>query len=174
MLACILKKIHLFGIYRKICFFIINYVMPGRKPFRCKVKRLLLNSIGITVGRNTTIMSPIHITGSCSIGNNCWVNKNFTIHGNGTVHIYDNCDIAPDVTFLTGGHRIGGEERRAGLGENYTITIEDGCWIGARSTILGNTTIHNGVVIAASACVTRDIPSNTLAGGVPARIIKEL
>ena len=49
-----------------------------------------------------------------------------------------------------------------------------GVWIGARATILLNTVIGDGAAVAACACVTRDIPGNTLAGGVPARVIKEL
>ena len=75
------------------------------------------------------------------------------MHGNGTVVIGNNCDIAPDVTFLTGGHQIGNAERRAGAGETYQITVGSGVWIGARATILLNTVIG---------------------GGVPARVIKEL
>jgi maltose O-acetyltransferase len=50
----------------------------------------------------------------------------------------------------------------------------NGTWIGGKSTILNNTHIGNGCVIAGCACVTKDVPDNTLVGGVPARIIKKL
>lgn len=150
----------------------VNHFLTGTKFFA--LKRKLLCSIGYEIGENTKIVGPIMNTGHISVGRNCWVGRNLTVHGNGSVIIGDNCDIAPDVMFLTGGHQIGNAERRAGAGETYQITVGSGVWIGARATILLNTVIGDGAAVAACACVTRDIPGNTLAGGVPARVIKEL
>ena len=82
--------------------------------------------------------------------------------------------MGPEVTFQTGGHVIGDANRRAGLGEIYQQTVEDGTWIGGRSTICNNVTIGKGCVIAACACVVNDIPENTLVGGVPAKSIRRL
>jgi acetyltransferase-like isoleucine patch superfamily enzyme len=53
------------------------------------------------------------------------------------------------------------------------IHIGDHVWIGLNSTILKGVTIGSGSVVAAGAVVTRDIPPNALAGGVPARVIRE-
>lgn len=170
----ILKKIHLFGTYRTVCIFLINHVFVGTRKLSCLVKRHLMIAIGNSVGKDTTIVGPIHIMGSCSIGKNCWINRDFTIHGNGHVDIGDNCDIAPEVEFLTGGHSIGSTERRAGQGEAYMIRVGNGCWIGARATLLGNIILQNGSVVAACACVNRDVPMNVVVGGVPAKIIRRL
>ena len=52
------------------------------------------------------------------------------------------------------------------------IVIGDHVWIGMNVTILKGVNIGNGAIIAAGAVVTKDIPENTLAGGVPARVIK--
>lgn len=152
--------------------FLVNHILVGTRFFQ--LKRGLLRSIGYQIGENTKILGPVYCTGKLIVGSDCWIGKNLTIHGNGTVEIGDNCDIAPDVTFLTGGHKIGGAERRAGLGETYQIVVGNGAWIGARATVLRNTTIGDGAVVAACACVIRNVQANTLAGGVPARAIKEL
>ena len=47
-------------------------------------------------------------------------------------------------------------------------------WIGANATILQGVTIGDGAVVAAGAVVNRDVPANTVVGGVPARIIKRI
>lgn len=152
--------------------FAVNHVLAGTKFFA--LKRRLLCSIGYQIGENTKVIGPIYNTGTLHIGDNCWIGRNMTIHGNGTVTIGSNCDLGPDVTFLTGGHRIGNSSRRAGAGETYQISVGNGVWIGARATILLDTTIEDGAVISACACVIRDVPADTLAGGVPARQINDL
>lgn len=158
---------------KRICVtFIVNHVLAG--TFAFKWKRKLLCSIGYEIGENTKIVGPVFNTGRLKIGSNCWIGKNLVINGNGDVTIGNNCDLAPEITFLTGGHEIGSEMRRAGQGLNYSIVVGDGVWIGARSTILGNITIGKGAVITACACVAHSIDENVLAGGVPARRIKEL
>ena len=96
------------------------------------------------------------------------------MNGNGELEIGDNCDIAPEVTFLTGGHKIGDAERRAGEGVSYKIKIGNGVWIGGRSTVLNNTEVGNSCMIAACSCVNKNVEDNSLVGGVPARLIRKL
>ena len=64
--------------------------------------------------------------------------------------------------------------RRAGEGTARPIEIGDGCWIGARSVILGGVRIGAGCVVAAGSVVTRDVPDNVLVAGVPACIKRQL
>lgn len=168
----ILKKLHLYGIKRKYIFFLINKVYVGTKSF--ERKRKLLISLGYEIGENTKIVGPIECSGTLKIGKNCWIGKNLKINGNGTVIIGNNCDIAPEVTFQTGGHIIGNSSRRAGEGRIFTQIVGNGTWIGGRTTIINNTTIGNSCVIAACACVNKDIADNILAGGVPAKMIRGL
>ena len=155
-----------------VSLFLVNKIYAGVKHF--EKKRKLLNSIGYEIGEDSKIVGPIDNTGKLTVGKNCWIGKNLTIHGNGEVIIGDNCDIAPDVMFLTGGHKIGDSFRRAGEGEKYSIRIGNGVWIGARSTVSGNVQIGNGSVVAACACVTKGIEENKLVGGVPAKVIRAL
>lgn len=157
---------------RLLVTFLINHIFVGTKYF--KWKRNLLNSIGHNIGEGTKVVGPIICTGKLRTGKNCWLGRDLRIQGNGTVTIGNKCDIAPEVTFLTGGHEIGESDRRAGNGQIYDIHIEDGCWIGARSTIGRNITVGKGSVIAACACVVHDVDADTLVGGVPARRIRNL
>lgn len=53
------------------------------------------------------------------------------------------------------------------------IKIGNGCWIGAKTTILDGTEIGDGCVIAAGAVVSGKFPKNVVIGGIPAKIIKQ-
>jgi acetyltransferase-like isoleucine patch superfamily enzyme len=52
--------------------------------------------------------------------------------------------------------------------------IGDRVWIGANATVLAGVTIGHGAVVAAGAVVTRDVAPDTVVGGVPARVIRNL
>lgn len=163
-------KLH--SIKRRLALFCVNHIFAGTRAFGSK--RKLLRAAGWEVGEGTKVVGPVFCTGTMKIGPGCWIGRNLTVHGNGLVEIGANCDLAPDVTFLTGGHAIGTSARRAGTGETYRIRVGNGCWIGARATVGRTVSLGDGSVIAACACVTSDIPANVLAGGVPAKTIREL
>lgn len=157
---------------KRLGFFLINHIYCGTNHF--EKKRKILIKMGYDIGEGTKVVGPIFCTTSLKIGKNCWIGKNLFCNGNGKVVIGDNCDIAPEVTFQTGGHEIGDSDRRAGKGVKFSQSVGDGTWIGGRSTILGNTVIGKGSVVAGCACVINDVPDNVLVGGVPAKIIKTL
>ena len=168
-----MKRIYLY-LLRHIVLFLVNKVFVGTNPKYFPIKRILLNRIGYSIGKGTKIVGPITCTGTLVVGENCWLGTRFTLHGNGKVIAGNNIDFGPEVTFLTGTHAIGGGKRRAGDGKHCVIEICDGCWIGGKSIFLNSIQVGNSSVIAAGAVVCKDISANTLAGGVPARIIKSL
>ena len=168
------KVFHTKGLVRKRNIWLLNHVYAGVNPKYFHMKRKLLNQIGCEIGEGTRIVGPIYFYQNFKVGKNCWIGKNLIIDGDGQVEIGDNCDIAPEVTMLTGGHMIGDHERRAGKGQKYSVTVGNGCWIGARSTLVGTVRVNDGSVVAAGACVVKDVPSDTLVGGVPAKEIKKL
>lgn len=160
------------GIKNRIIWFLVNHVYVGTKFFG--IKRCLLRKLGMEIGEDTKVVGPVFCSGDLIVGRNCWLGKNLVINGNGKVFIGDNCDIAPEVTFLTGSHKIGKKERRAGEGYNDDIIVKEGSWIGARSTVLSGVAISSGAVVAACSCVVSNIEENSMVGGVPAKEIKKL
>ena len=86
----------------------------------------------------------------------------------------------PKPTIITGDHRmdiigkyiidVTDEEKLPE--QDAPVTIEDDCWIGANVTILKGVSIGRGTVVAAGAVVNRDIPPYSIAGGVPAKVLK--
>lgn len=119
-----------------------------------------------------------------SIGRHVFINTNCTILDGAPVTIGDCVAIGPSVMILTAGHSIVPEERYIvdpDTGDfiearsiNKPITIEDHCWLGAGCIVLGGVTIGAGSTVAAGSVVTRSLPPRVLAGGVPARVIREI
>ena len=159
---------------RVLILFLVNHLLSGTRFF--EVKRVLLNAAGVSLGKGSKVVGPIEIgsVARLEIGENCWIGKNVRIDGNGLVRLGSQVDVAPQVTFSTGGHAIGGNDRRAGKGKDATQIIGDGCWIGTHSVIVGDVIIDDGCVVAAGAVVIDSFPPNVLVAGVPASIKKRL
>ena len=60
------------------------------------------------------------------------------------------------------------------LERTRSITIGDNCWLGGNVTVCGGVTIGSGSVIGAGSVVTRDIPPDSFAAGVPCRVIRAI
>ena len=108
------------------------------------------------------------------IGNNFTGNFNLTILDIKEVHIGDNVMIGPNTTITTVGHPLSTKGRRNHLAKGEEIRIGNDVWLGANVTVLPGVSIGDNVVVGAGAVVTKDIPDNSLALGVPARVVREL
>ena len=109
-----------------------------------------------------------------TVGKNFFANHNTVILDGAHVTFGDNVFIAPNCGFYTAVHPIDAERRNAGLEYAYPITVGDNVWIGAGVQVMPGVTIGNNVVVAAGAVINKDVPDNTLVGGVPARVIKTI
>lgn len=90
------------------------------------------------------------------------------------VHIGDNCMLAPGVHIYTATHPLDAQLRISGKEFGKPVTIGNNVWIGGRAVINPGVTLGDNVVVASGAVVTKEVPSNCVVGGNPARIIKQL
>lgn len=107
-----------------------------------------------------------------SIGKNVFINAGCSFQDQGGITLEDGCLIGHQVVMATLNHQLNPHQR-----ENLCpspIKIGKNAWIGAHATLLPGVCIGAGAVVAAGAVVTKDVPSNTVVAGVPAKIIKTI
>ncbi|MGP5015379.1 DapH/DapD/GlmU-related protein [Glutamicibacter ardleyensis] len=126
----------------------------------------------IRVGARTRLARGVDMIGPITIGEGCLINVGGFVRPNTTIG--NNVLVGPFSRFMSDSHGIGGPKKRAKGTSWPPIVIGDGTWIGSSVTILGGVTVGPGCVIASGAVVTEDIPANSLAGGVPAKVIRSL
>ena len=141
-----------------------------------QAKRDFLKEMLGSVGENVNIENGFN----CDNGKNIFIgdtfvgNYNLTILDIKEVYIGNDVMIGPNTTITTVGHPINPNKRRQRLAQASEIRIGNDVWIGANVCILPGVSIGNNVIIGAGAVVNRDIPDNSMAVGVPARVIKEI
>lgn len=138
--------------------------------------RSLLSSILGSHGENFHFNQPFRCDYGCNIfiGENFFANFNLTILDEAEVRIGANCFIGPNVSIYTACHPLDAENRNKALEWSEPVTIGENVWIGGSATILPGVRIGDNVVIGGGSVVTKDIPSNVVAGGNPAKIIRHL
>lgn len=106
------------------------------------------------------------------VGEHVFINACCHFQDHGGVTLGDGCQIGHNVVFATLNHGLEPADR----GTTYPAPIVLGrnVWVGSNATILQGVTIGDNAVVAAGAVVSRDVPANTIVGGVPARIIKKI
>lgn len=149
-----------------------NQTSPNETEKRSEILRALLGTC-----HPLTFIEPsfrcdygfnIHTYGLAVINYNC------VILDTSPVHIGANAFIAPGVCLACAGHALIPEDRAKGIGTSKPIVIEDNVWIGANATVCGGVTIGTGSVIGAGSVVTKDIPPNVVAAGVPCKVIRPI
>jgi UDP-2-acetamido-3-amino-2,3-dideoxy-glucuronate N-acetyltransferase len=137
------------------------------------------------IGSNTSVWQFVVILPNAIIGENCNINchcfiENEVVIGNNVtvksgvylwdgIKIEDNVFIGPNATFVN--DKFPRSKKYPELFQQ--IIVKNGASIGANATILGGITIGENAMIGAGAVVTKNVPSNTLWIGNPARQIKK-
>ena len=145
----------------------------------------ILQELLLAVGDETQMLGPIRFHYGCHtrIGAHCFMNFNFTVQDDAMVTIGDHNSFGPNVTIVTPLHPMLAQERRGLVCSDNVerflcyakpVTIGNDCWFGANVVVCPGVTIGDNCVIGAGSVVTRDIPANSFAAGVPARVIRTI
>lgn len=108
-----------------------------------------------------------------SIGARNWINMYTRITSRNLVVIGSNCFIGEGVSIHDYNHIYTDPKttiKEQGM-EDKEVIIGDDCMIGTKATIIAGCTIEDGAVIGANAVVTKNIPKNAIAMGIPAEVV---
>lgn len=146
----------------------------NRSSDPAEIRNLLSRITGTEIHESTAVFTPLHINYGkhTKIGKNVFINFDCIFLDLGGITIEDNVQIAPRVSLLSEGHPLSPQDRHALIPGQ--ITIKKNAWIGAGATILPGVIVGENAVVAAGAVVTKDVPDNTVAAGIPAKIIKTI
>lgn len=152
--------------------FEFNHTSPTEPEKRVALIRQLMGS----VGKNVWIEPPLHVAygSQITLGDNFYANFNLVVVDDGKVIIGNNVMIAPNVTISTTGHPVDPTVRITGQQFSQTVTLEDNVWIGSGAVINPGVTIGRNSVIGAGSVVTKDIPADVVAAGVPCRVLRPI
>lgn len=131
----------------------------------------------VSMGKGTIIVCTGVISNKgigLSIGNYVGIGAQSFISCQGGIKIGNDVIIGPGLKIFSENHNYKGADIPIRLqGENRRgVGIGNNCWFGANVTVLDGVTIGDGCVIAAGSVINKSVPPNSIAAGVPARIIK--
>jgi acetyltransferase-like isoleucine patch superfamily enzyme len=139
---------------------ILRDVRIDMKP----AKNLLHIGNGVCIDRGVDIKAA-GTDCQIEIGDRSYLGPYVCMAGPGQIKIGKDCAIASQTGIYANNHREYGLSREG-------IEIQDNCWLGSGVRVLDGVTIGKGSVIGAGAVVTKDIPPNSVAVGIPAKVIK--
>ena len=140
------------------------------------VRRFFYRAAGIKIGTGSTIhmYARFYNPHNIVIGQDTIIGEQVVLDGRAKLLIGNHTDIASQVMIYNSEHNIE-STNFASIEEviNEPVVIEDYVFIGPRTIILPGVTIRRGAIVGAGAVVTKDVPSFSIVGGVPAKQIGE-
>lgn len=139
-----------------------------------EMRERLSEIIESKIDKSTTVFVPFftNFGKHIKLGKNVFINHACTFLDLGGITIEDDVQIGPKVNLITENHPVDPAKRKHL--DLKAILIKRNAWIGAGATILPGVTIGENSIIAAGAVVNRDVPDNSIVGGIPAKFIKAI
>ena len=139
-----------------------------------EVRRIFSALTGRPVDDTFTLFPPFHTDcgKNIAVGKNVFINSGCKFQDQGGIVIGDGALIGHNVVLATLNHSLAVRDRQDLI--PGPIRIGKNAWIGSNVTILPGAAVGDGAVVAAGAVVTKDVPAYTVAGGVPARVLRPL
>ena len=139
-----------------------------------EVRGMLSELLGYEVPQSLRVLPPFYADfgKNITVGEGVFINACCHFQDHGGVTIGDGCQIGHNVVFATLNHGLAPEKRKSTY--PAPIVLGKNVWIGSNATILQGVTIGDNSVVAAGAVVTKDVATNTVVGGVPAKFIKKI
>lgn len=154
----------------------LSYLYNQTTPFEEEKRSQLIRELLGSTGKNVVVKPPFYCSHGLNIhvGENCFINFNCIFLDINTITIGNHVQIGPRVSIYTVNHPIDPIVRRTHLEYALPVVIGDDVWIGGSVTINPGVTIGNNSIIGSGSVVTKDIPSNVIAAGNPAKVIRKI
>jgi maltose O-acetyltransferase len=139
-------------------------------------RQVILRELLGALGEDVEIRPPLHMDYGrhTTIGPRTFINFGAMILDCARVTIGADVQIATGVQLLTATHPLDAAERRSGWESAAPIVIGDDVWLGGGVIVCPGVTIGDRSVVGAGAVVTADLPPDSLAVGIPARVVRSL
>lgn len=142
------------------------------------IRYVLLKSILPTIGENIAIDQGVILLNidKLKLGSNISINPNCYIDALGGVEIGNNVSIATETVIISSSHTWGNDSIPIKYNpvENKPVVIHDDVWIACGVRVIGECTINSRSIVAAGAVVKGEVPTHSIVGGVPAKVIKRI
>lgn len=139
-----------------------------------EIRALFSKLLARKVDKSCLILPPFYTEfgKNTKLGKNVFINTSCHFQDNGGIEIGDNTMLGSNVTIVTLNHDFAPETRLNATPQ--PVKIGKNVWIGANVTILPGVCIGDNSIIGAASVVTKDVPANTLAYGIPCKSIRQI
>ena len=138
--------------------------------------RLILEELIPGLPASASVSPPFHcdLGSHIRLGEGVFVNFNAVMLDTGGISIGNHTLIGPNCSFYTPRHPMDYLERREPQESAASIRIGDDCWLGGNVTVCPGVSIGSRTIVGAGSVVVHDLPSDVVAVGNPARIVRHL
>lgn len=133
----------------------------------------------LTLGPDSSLSPTVSLRNGnrITIGAHCHIGERSSLwagDSDGRIQIGNNVSLAPDVFITASDYQFKkGIPFRQQAKRDRDVTVGNDVWLGTKVVVTAGVTIGDGCIVAAGAVVTKDLPANSVAGGIPARVIKQ-